>query len=251
MSALSKFRYKIFWNRDPADRKEVAQVFPAARILRYDRDTVSKPGSHEVFFSAFAEGKANVLIGTQMVTKGLDVARVTLVGVVSADTALQLPDFRAAEHTFQLLTQVAGRTGRHHLPGRVIIQTYSPEHYAIQAASKHDYEGFYQQEIEHRRELGYPPFSKLISLLISGPEPKKVLKVSEDLERFLRKRLSEGVLGPAPAVIPKLRGEWRYRILLKGKDLEQMRKAVVETLEKAIVPSEIKVAVDVGPMGML
>jgi primosomal protein N' (replication factor Y) len=230
---------------------EVAQVFPAARILRYDSDAVSKRGSHEVFFSAFAEGRADVLVGTQMVAKGLDVANVTLVGVIAADTALHLPDFRSAEHTFQLLTQVAGRAGRHHLPGKVIIQTYNPEHYAIQAAAKHDYEEFYKQEISHRREVGYPPFSKLISLLIAGPEAKKVEKVAEDLERFLRKRLSEGILGPAPAIIPKLRGEWRYRILLKGEDLDKMRGAVVETLGKIVIPSEIKVAVDVEPMNML
>ena len=230
--------------------KEVAEVYPSARILRYDRDTVNRRGSHEVFFSAFAEGKANVLIGTQMVTKGLDVANVTLVGVVSADTGLYIPDFRAAEHTFQLLTQVAGRAGRHHLPGKVFIQTYSPEHYAIQAAGKHDYEEFYRQEIEHRRELGYPPFSKLISLMVSGREEKKGLRVAEDLGKFLEKRLTEGILGPAPAAVPKLRGEWRYHILLKGKDLEIMRGSVEETLEKAVVPADIKVTIDVEPMSM-
>ncbi len=242
---------KYFGSGTQRIEKEVAEIFPAARILRYDRDTVSKRGSHEVFFSAFAEGKADVLIGTQMVTKGLDVANVTLVGVVSADTSLKLPDFRAAEHTFQLLTQVAGRAGRHHLPGKVIIQTYVPEHYAIQAAAKHDYESLYLQEIEHRGELGYPPFSRLISLLITGPDPKKTAKVSEDLEKFLRKRLRDGVLGPAPAAIPKLRGEWRYRILLKGEGLNKIRDAAAVTLEKVVVPSPIKVAVDVDPMNML
>jgi primosomal protein N' (replication factor Y) len=230
---------------------EVAQVFPSARILRYDRDSVSKRGSHEIFFAAFAEGKADVLIGTQMVTKGLDVGKVTLVGVVSADTALHLPDFRSAEHTFQLLTQVAGRTGRHNLPGKVIIQTYSPQNYAIQSAIKHDYDAFYQKEIKHREELHYPPFSRLISIMISGVEIKKVIKISEDLERFLKKRLTEGVLGPAPAVIPKLRGEWRYHILLKGRELDKTRRAIGETMAKVVIPSDIKVAVDVDPMGML
>jgi len=239
--------------------KEVADVFPAARILRWDRDTVSKRGSHQVFFSAFAEGKADVLIGTQMVTKGLDVAKVTLVGVVSADTSLQLPEFRAAEHTFQLLTQVAGRAGRHHLPGKVIIQTYNPEHYAIQAAAKHDYEEFYQKEIEHRKELDYPPFVKLISLLISGKDQSKVVKVSEDIEKFLKKRLSSGVLGPAPAVIPKIRGQWRYHLLIKGKQISNIRKTstssvespIADVLEKIVIPAEIRVAVDVDPMNML
>jgi primosomal protein N' (replication factor Y) len=231
--------------------KEVAEVFPSARILRYDRDTVSKRGSHEVFFSAFAEGKADVLIGTQMVTKGLDVAKVTLVGVVSADTALNLPDFRSAEHTFQLLTQVAGRAGRHHLPGKVIIQTYSPEHYAIQAAANHDYEAFYRQEIEHRQELGYPPFSKLISLLVTGPDAKKVLGVSRELDRSLKSKMSQQVLGPAPAAIPKLRNEWRYHLLLKGKTLKEMRAAAAAALEETAVPAEVKIMVDVEPMGML
>ncbi|MBU0672475.1 MAG: primosomal protein N' [Candidatus Margulisbacteria bacterium] len=230
---------------------EVAQVFPQARILRYDTDSVSKRGSHETFFAAFAEHKADVLIGTQMVTKGLDVANVTLVGVVSADTALQLPDFRSAEHTFQLLTQVAGRAGRHHLPGKVIIQTYTPEHYAIKTATGHDYEAFYAQEIKHRQELSYPPFARLISLLISGPEASKVEKIAADLGQFLRKRLAKQVLGPASAVIPRLRGQWRWQILLKGKDLGLLRQAVQETLAKVVVPQEIRVTVDVEPMGLL
>ncbi|MFC1568477.1 primosomal protein N' [Candidatus Margulisiibacteriota bacterium] len=231
--------------------QEVAQVFPAARILRYDRDSVNKRGSHEAFFAAFAQGKADVLIGTQMVTKGLDVGKVTLVGVVSADTALHLPDFRSAEHTFQLLTQVAGRAGRHHLPGKVIIQTHQPDHYVIKAAVTHDYETFYRREIEHRRELNYPPFNQLISLMVSGPEIKSVIKISEDLEKFLKTRVGDGILGPAPAVIPRLRGEWRYHLLLKGDDLAKMRQAVSETMTKAVIPSEIKVMVDVEPMSML
>ncbi|MDD5594250.1 MAG: primosomal protein N', partial [Candidatus Margulisbacteria bacterium] len=230
---------------------EVAKAFPAARILRYDRDTTDKRGSHEVFFKTFAEGKADVLIGTQMVTKGLDLAAVTLVGVVSADIGLHLPEFRAAEHTFQLLTQVAGRAGRHHLPGKVIIQTYSPDHYVIKTAVNHDYEAFYRQEIEQRRELGYPPFTRLISLLISGVEQTKVNKVANDLGEFLGKRLAEGVLGPIPAVIPRLRGEWRDRILIKGRDLNLMRNAVEETVGKVVVPREIRVTVDVEPMSLL
>jgi primosomal protein N' (replication factor Y) len=227
---------------------EVAKVFPAARILRYDRNTVAKRGSHEAFFAAFAEGKADVLIGTQMVTKGLDVAKVTLVGAVSADTALNIPDFRSAEHTFQLLTQVAGRAGRHHLPGKVIIQSYNPEHYAIQAAAKHDYEMFYRQELKHRQELDYPPFTKLISLLISGAAQNKVAKVADDIAGFLNRRLSQGILGPAPAAITRLRGDWRYRILLKGGDL---RGAVEETLQKVVVPREINVTIDVDPLSLL
>jgi len=231
--------------------KEVAEMFPSARILRWDRDAVSKSSSHEAFFSAFAQGKANVLIGTQMVIKGLDVAKVTLVGVVSADFALHLPDFRAAEHTFQLLTQAAGRAGRHHLPGKVIIQSFYPEHYALQAAAHHDYESFYQKEISYRKELNYPPFSKLICLLISGSDQDQVKKVAQELANFLKRREVQGLLGPVPAVIARRRGQWRYRILLKGKDLEEIRPALAETLAKIVVPKEIKVLVDVDPVNLL
>lgn len=230
---------------------EVAKVFPAARILRYDRNTVAKRGSHETFFAAFAAGEADVLIGTQMVTKGLDIAKVTLVGAVSADTALNIPDFRSAEHTFQLLTQVAGRAGRHHLPGKVIIQSYNPEHYAIQAAAKHDYGSFYRQELKNREELDYPPFSQLISILISGPAQDRVAKTADDVAGFLGRRLSQGVLGPAPAAINRLRGEWRYRILLKGKKLAELHDAVKETLQKVVIPGEINVTIDVEPLSLL
>jgi primosomal protein N' (replication factor Y) len=230
---------------------EVAKSFPSARILRYDRDTTGPRGSREAFFKTFAAGKADVLIGTQMVTKGMDIAAVTLVGVVSADSGLHLPDFRAGEHTFQLLTQVAGRAGRHQLPGRAIIQTYSPEHYVIKTAVNHDYQAFYDREIAERQDLGYPPFNKLISLLISGADQNKVNQVAGDLGDFLNKRLSEGVMGPIPAVIPKLRGEWRDRILLKGQDLSVMRQAVEQTRSRVVVPREIKVTVDVEPMSLL
>ena len=231
--------------------KEVADIYPQARILRWDKDTVSKRGSHEVFFAAFAEGKADVLIGTQMVAKGMDVANVTLVGVISADTALYFPDFRAAEHTFQLLTQVAGRAGRHHLPGKVIIQTLNPDHYAIAAAQNHDYEAFYQEEIKHREELSYPPFSQLITIMLAGPSVEKTEKVAKDLTVFLNKRIKVGVLGPALAAIPKLRGRWRYHILLKGNDLDQMRQSLLESLNKTVVPKEIRVTIDVEPMEMV
>jgi primosomal protein N' (replication factor Y) len=231
--------------------EEVAKVFPAARLLRWDRDTVSKRGSHEAFFAAFAAGEADVMIGTQMVTKGLDVAKVTLVGVVSADTALGLPDFRAAEHTFQQLTQVAGRAGRHQLPGRVVIQTYKPDHYAIRAAARHDYEAFYRRELQHREELDYPPFSELISLVVSGRAQAKVAKTADDIAGFLNKRLAKRVLGPAPAAISRLRGDWRYRLLIKGEKLEELRAVVAETLHKAVVPQEINVAVDVEPLNLL
>ncbi|OGB87541.1 primosomal protein N' [candidate division WOR-1 bacterium RIFCSPLOWO2_02_FULL_46_20] len=241
---------KYFGSGTQRIEKEVADLCPDARILRYDRDSLGERGSHEQFFAAFAGGKADVLIGTQLVTKGLDVANVTLVGVVTADTGLNFPDFRSAEHTFQLLTQVAGRAGRHHLPGKVIIQTYNPDHYAIQAAAKHDYESFYQQEIKHRQELNYPPFTKLISLIISGASEPKVIKVAEDLGQFLKKRLAQGVLGPAPAATPKVRGHFRHHILMKGSELLVMSNVIREVMKKIVIPSEVRVAVDVEPMNM-
>jgi primosomal protein N' (replication factor Y) (superfamily II helicase) len=231
--------------------KEIEKLLPQARIIRYDRDSVSKRGSHEELFNAFADKKADILIGTQMVAKGLDLANVTLVGVISADTALRLPDFRAAERTFQLLTQVAGRAGRHHLPGKVIIQTYDPDNYAIQTATQHDYDQFFSEELKRRQELFYPPYSKLISLLFSGVDLKKVMKIADDAKALLSSRIESGILGPAPAVITRLRGNWRYQILLKGDDLDKLRSLVVEALSKLVVPIDIRLAIDVEPMSML
>jgi primosomal protein N' (replication factor Y) len=233
--------------------QEVAEVFPEAKIIRIDRDTTSKRGSHDVLFSAFKEGRANVLIGTQLVTKGLDVARVTLVSAVSADAGLNVPDFRAGEHTFQLLTQVAGRAGRHNLPGRVIIQTYDPENIAIKFASTHDYESFYKEEIEHRKELGYPPFRKLINIIVSGPDASKVKSASEDVGKIVTQNLKEGekLLGPAEAAIGKVRGNVRWQLIVKGEDMKSIKKAVVESLKKVVSLSGVKVNVDVDPMSML
>lgn len=232
--------------------QEVVEIFPEAKILRVDRDTVRKRGAHDIIFSTFKEGKANVLIGTQMVTKGLDVSAVTLVGVVAADTALNLPDFRSSEHTFQLLTQVGGRAGRHNLPGKVIIQTLNPEHYAIKYVGTHDYESFYREEINYRRELRYPPFLKLINITASGADEGKTVRAIKDLKQFLKKYLpGDSILGEAPAPISKRRGNFRYEILLKGEDFEILRKAVVESLKKVVILEGVKIAVDVEPMNML
>jgi primosomal protein N' (replication factor Y) len=232
--------------------QEVAEIWPDVRILRYDRDSVAKRGDHTAMLDAFAAGKADVLIGTQMVTKGMDVANVTLVGVVAADTALNLPEFRAAERTFQLLTQVAGRAGRHHLPGKVIIQTYNPNHYAIQTAAKHDYEAFYRQEIKHREELDYPPFTHLINIILTGAVSSQVANTANSLAQFLNKRLAVGqVLGPVPATFAKLRGSYRYQIMLKGREIAAIRQALNESLTKLVLPVMVKVTVDVDPISLL
>ncbi len=236
--------------------KEVSEAYASAKIVRWDRDSVIKKGSHEMIFAAFAEGNANVLIGTQMVTKGLDIASVTLVGVVSADTSLNLPDFRAAERTFQQITQVAGRAGRHHLPGKVIIQSLNPDHYALRYALTHDYDGFYREEIEFRKALFYPPFSRLINIVFASKNEPKLIeianKIAKGLDRFLEGKGNKHiVLGPAKAPISKLRGQYRYQILVKAEDIEPARQKLFDHLKKANYPSDIRITVDVDPINLL
>ncbi len=200
----------------------VRQLYPAARLLRWDRDTATGL-DHERFLQAFVEHRADVLVGTQMIAKGLDLPLVTLVGVISADTALHLPDFRAAERTFQLLTQVAGRAGRGRRGGQVIIQTYNPEHYAIRAAAGHDYAGFYRQELAYRRRLGYPPFSRLVALRFSDPNPVRCRAEAERLGRWLaaegdRLGLPATLIGPAPCFFSCVEGRFRWQIVLCAPD---------------------------------
>ena len=200
----------------------VRQLYPQARLLRWDRDTATGL-DHERFLQAFLDHRADLLIGTQMIAKGLDLPLVTLVGVISADTALYLPDFRAAERTFQLLTQVAGRAGRSRRGGQVIVQTYNPEHYAIQAAARHDYAGFYRQELAYRRRLGYPPFSRLVALRFSDPDPDRCRAEAGRLGRWLaaeirRLRLPAGLIGPAPCFFSRVAGRFRWQIVIRAPD---------------------------------
>jgi primosomal protein N' (replication factor Y) len=236
--------------------KEVAEAYRDARIIRLDRDAVQKRGSHEKIFAAFSEGEVDVLIGTQMVTKGLDVAKVTLVGVVSADTSLNLPDFRAAERTFQQLTQVAGRAGRHNLPGKVIIQSLNPEHYALKYALNHDYDGFYKEEIEFRKSLFYPPFSRLINIILSGRNEQKTAETASHIAKSLKsnyklQNTKHIILGPAKAAISKLRGQFRYQILVKAEEILSAKKVVFESIREEHLPPDIRVNVDVDPMNLL
>lgn len=244
---------KYFGGGTQRIEQEVANLIPKARILRLDRDTVTKRGSYEAIIRSFIEGSADVLIGTQMVTKGLDVASVTLVGVVAADIGLNMPDFRAAEHVFQMITQVAGRAGRHKLPGKVIVQTYDPDNYAIQFAAKHDYEGFYNKEIEQRRELGYPPFEELINITISAEEEKNAAQTATDLAELIEKRVGNAgvVFGPAIAPVSKLKNMYRYQIMLKGKDGAALRKAASESQAIVVKLGKARVTVDVDPINML
>ena len=205
--------------------QEAGYTFPQARRLRWDSDITRSKDSHQKILNRFRNHDADILIGTQMVAKGLDIPSVTLVGVVSADTSLNLPDFRAGERTFQLLSQVAGRAGRGASGGQVIIQTYSPDHYAIQAASKHDYASFYEQEIAYRRQLHNPPFKQLASLVYSHTNDALGQKEATRVEKLLiEERDARGIadltiIGPAPAFIHRLRGRFRWQLILRGSGL--------------------------------
>jgi primosomal protein N' (replication factor Y) len=198
--------------------------WPDARLLRWDRDTARTHEAHANILRRFADGAADVLVGTQMITKGLDLPLVTVVGVVSADTALNLPDFRSGERTFQLLTQVAGRAGRGLLGGRVVIQTYHPDHYAVVAASEHDYEAFAQQELVFRREQGYPPYSRLAKLIYEDTDYFRARAEAEGMAGGLRVALARdglpvaNLVGPAPPFFARLRGRYRWQILVRHPD---------------------------------
>jgi len=231
---------------------DIEKLFNKAKVLRVDRDTVKKRGAHDDIFEAFSTDKANILIGTQMVVKGLDIAEVTLVGVINADVSLNIPDFRAGEHTFQHLTQVAGRAGRHHLPGRVIIQTFNPDHPAIKFAAEHDYDGFYEHEIKFREELFYPPFSQLINIEINGTDEASVDRTAKMAKKLLEKHEDKiRVLGPAKAPLEKLRGRYRRQILLKGKNMADLHQAIGKIQEKVILLKDSRLIVDIEPVSFL
>jgi primosomal protein N' (replication factor Y) len=205
--------------------QETARIFPQARLLRWDSDVIQGHGhAHQQIFEKFKAGGADILIGTQMIAKGLDLPGVTLVGVIIADIALNLPDFRAGERTFQLLSQVAGRAGRGQAGGKVIIQTYSPEHYAIQSAARHDYLAFYQKEAAYRRELHYPPFNRLTRLMFTHASDMQCQEEAEKMKRILlEERDAKGLagvslIGPAPSFIHRLRGRFRWQLILRSPE---------------------------------
>ncbi|MFH1087936.1 MAG: primosomal protein N' [Chloroflexota bacterium] len=213
-----KPRLKFLGVGTEAVEAEVAELFPRAAIIRWDRDTVTRRQSHEEIMATFAARKADILIGTQMIAKGLHFPGVTLAGVISADTGLNLPDFRSGERTFQLLCQVAGRSGRGSAPGRVIIQTFTPEHYAIAAAAKQDYHLFYRQEIQFRRELNYPPFSKLVRLVYRHADARRCEQEAQRVAALVRERGQNTVIGPAPAFVSRLKGHYQWQLVLRGND---------------------------------
>jgi primosomal protein N' (replication factor Y) len=203
---------------------QVQALYPKASTIRWDWETTRKKGSHDVILEHFANHQADVLIGTQMLAKGLDLPLVTLVGVVLADVGLNLPDYRAAERTFQVLTQVAGRAGRSPLGGQVILQTFQPEHYAIQSAARHDYRGFYRRELDYRRKLGYPPFSRLVRLEFRGDNQAETEasanRVAGKIRGWIHKngQPSAEIVGPVPCFFSRISGYYRWQIVLRGPD---------------------------------
>jgi len=208
--------------------------FPDARLLRLDRDTTTKAGSHKRILAAFARGEADILVGTQMVAKGHHFPNVSLVGVLAADDGLGLPDFRAAERSFQLLTQVAGRSGRAG-GGRVIFQTYQPEHEVIQAAAAHDYKSFMSDELPVRKSLGYPPGRRLLRLGVTSKREVDAESAADQLAKVVRssfQRADLSVLGPAPAVFPRLHDKYRFQILIKGTLNRREKKWLVGVLNE-------------------
>lgn len=248
---------------------ELSKLFPGIRVIRMDVDTTTEKGSHEKLLQAFREKKGDVLLGTQMVAKGLDFPDVTLVGVIAADTSLNFPDFRSAEKTFQLLTQVAGRAGRHQLPGEVVIQTYIPDHYSIVHASSHDYNSFVREELLHRKALHYPPYSRLILVTLSHEKLPLLLRMAENftanlrgkaqqlgwfgnMDRFTRDVLD--ILGPVASPIPRIKNRYRFQCMVKYRgslDAAELVRSVAETMLNDMRDSSFQISIDVDPQMLM
>ena len=235
--------------------EEITTLFPGARVKRMDSDSTSKRGSYEKILKSLDSGEIDILVGTQMITKGHDFTGVTLVGVVSADNSLNIPDFRAAEKTFQILTQVSGRGGRGDSPGRVIIQTFNPDNYAIKRAQEYNYISFYNNEIQTRRELGYPPFSRMVNLTISATNEARIIgcvknlnTVARDLARQAGGKIS--VLGPAEAPLSRVKGRYRWHMLLKGNDIKTLHTLAGNILANTREPG-LRIRVDVDPVNFM
>ncbi|AGA31330.1 replication restart helicase PriA [Singulisphaera acidiphila] len=233
--------------------REVEMAFPDSVSRRMDSDTMRTPGSHEQVLAAFRSGEIKILLGTQMIAKGLDFPNVTLVGVVNADTALHMPDFRAAERTFQLVAQVAGRTGRGDRPGRVLVQTFAPDHYAIDCASRHDYEGFVACELPERQRFGMPPFGRLVRLIGRGPDEPQVRTFMNELLETLKAAALPGVTmhGPAPTPISKIRNLYRYHLRLRSESPRPLQTLLQAVAPSIAPPGEVELAIDVDPVNLL
>ena len=233
---------------------EVRSRFRQATCLRMDSDTMRQPGSHEASLAKFRAGEIQILLGTQMIAKGLDFPNVTVVGVINADTALHLPDFRASERTFQLVTQVAGRTGRGAKGGRVFVQTYNPDHPAIQAAERHDYHRFAETELPIRQQFNYPPYGRMTRLVVRGSSQSQTEQFADTIAELLRQKLTDDsyrLLGPAPAPIEKLRGKYRFHMILQFRCSDSMYSALRDAQSKLQPPEDIQWIADVDSVDML
>ncbi|MFC9776929.1 primosomal protein N' [Paenibacillus chitinolyticus] len=250
--------------------EELVKLFPGIRVIRMDVDTTTEKGSHEKWLTMFRNKQADVLLGTQMVAKGLDFPDVTLVGVIAADTVLNLPDFRSAERTFQLLTQVAGRAGRHQLPGEVFVQTYTPEHYSVITASHHDYEGFVEEELPHRRKLGYPPYCRLILITLTHEQVPLLVRTAEAVAQRLRELgaaeqenvFASGtgedffmnVLGPVASPIPRIKDRYRFQCVVKYRGEASASRIVAKVLDEfaeRTTKDKLTISVDVDPQMLM
>ncbi|MEZ6102047.1 MAG: primosomal protein N' [Pirellulaceae bacterium] len=235
---------------------EVRARFPEANCLRMDSDTMQKPGSHEEALTRFRNGEVQILLGTQMIAKGLDFPRVTLVGVINADMALHLPDFRAGERTFHLVTQVAGRTGRGHLGGRVYVQTFNPDHLAIQCAKDHDYQRFADAELVSRSQFGYPPFATICRIVARGESESITNSFADGLadrlhDQYQALGVSVRLLGPVPAPIAKLRGKYRFHLLLQGADQSGLTQGLANVSASIKTPAEVQWIIDMDALDMM
>jgi primosomal protein N' (replication factor Y) len=245
----------VGWGTERVEQ-DLRKQFPRARIARLDRDTTRRQGTLEETLERMRRRELDILVGTQILTKGHDYAHVTLVGVLLAESSLNFPDFRAAERTFQLITQVAGRAGRGERPGRVFVQGFNANHYALRYALDSNYLGFFDYEKTYRNALNYPPFHRLIQLIYSGSSEQQVQKAAHVATEKLRLWLGRNghVLGPAPCPLEKLRGHYRWQTLIKAQNYSQVRDALQARLDvdlPNILPSNVKLRIDVDPQNML
>lgn len=236
--------------------ENLTKLIPEARVIRMDVDTTRKKGAHEKLLGKFGNQEADILLGTQMIAKGLDFPNVTLVGVLAADSLLHLPDFRSAEKTFQLITQVSGRAGRHKLPGEVVIQSYTPEHYSIELAGSNEFEAFYRREMETRKSFQYPPYYYLALITVSHPIQAKAMEVTKEISRLLEKHLSEQakVLGPTPSPLTRIKDRYRFQCMIKYKNepnLESIVKKIIKYYEDKEKGHDLLVSVDLQPYQLM
>jgi primosomal protein N' (replication factor Y) len=249
--------------RDPAIRYSgmgtekveaaIQKAFPKARVQRMDSDMMTKKTLYREILGAFRVGKIDILVGTQMIAKGLHFPNVTLVGIIYADMALHMPDFRAAERTFQLLVQVAGRAGRGDVEGEVIVQSFTPHYEAIRFARQHNYLGFYEYEIEQRRENRMPPLTRMVCVTVRGRSEEKARFVAEALARDLKKQVAADVLmgGPAPAPLGKIQNQYRFQIILRGEQITRLTETVSRVISALKLPDDVSMTIDVDPISLL